>query len=108
MLTDDYRGLTKSKVTSVGTLAPKQRSMDILAALKPVPGTASHVIAGSHDLFVKADSSAIPYAESSLTVNTGHGSFRDPKAIAEIMRILRLPPVAKSGGSRRTGISRTR
>lgn len=108
MLTDDYKGLTKSKVTSVGTLTPKQRSMDILAALKPVPGTASHVIAGSHDLFVKADSSAIPYAESSLTVNTGHGSFRDPKAIAEIIRILRLPPVSKNSGARKTAVSRTR
>jgi pimeloyl-ACP methyl ester carboxylesterase len=94
-LTPDFASLMKGKVTSVATLTPKQKSIAMLADLHPVPGTATHVIAGSHDFFVSPESSAIPYAESSLTVPGGHGSFKSPQAVAEILRILRLPPVAK-------------
>jgi hypothetical protein len=33
------------------------------------------------------------FAESELIIPTGHGGFADPKAIAEIARILKLNPV---------------
>ncbi|MDB6076861.1 MAG: alpha/beta hydrolase, partial [Akkermansiaceae bacterium] len=95
-LTPDFASLMKGKVTSVATLTPKQKSMTMLADLHPVSGTATHVIAGSRDFFVSPESSEIPYAESSLTVPGGHGSFKSPQAVAEILRILRLPPVAES------------
>ena len=92
MLQPEYRGLTASKVTSIGALSPKQRSMEIFDRLPIIRGTAVHVITGSHDHFVADSSSSVPGAESSLVVPSGHGSFHHPLAIAEIRRILALPP----------------
>ncbi|MCW1924513.1 alpha/beta hydrolase [Luteolibacter arcticus] len=92
MLQPDYQQLTRGKITSIGALSPKQRSMEIFDALPLVRGTAGHVISGSRDLFVAPSSSSLPGAESSLEVPAGHGSFHHPQAIAEIKRILALPP----------------
>lgn len=92
MLQPDYKALTASKVTSIGGLTPKQRSMEIFDRLPLIPGTAGHVITGSRDMFVAPSSSSLPGAESSLEVPSGHGSFHHPQAIAEIRRILALPP----------------
>lgn len=86
-----YSNLPGSSVTSIVSLAPKQRSMEIFKDLPVVRGTASHVIKGSRDFFVSPSSSEVPGAESTLTVPSGHGSFHHPKAIAEIKRILSLP-----------------
>lgn len=92
MLQPGYKSLTGSKVTSISGLTPHQRSMEIFDQLPLVPGTAGHVITGSRDMFVAPSSSSLPDAESSLEVPAGHGSFHHPKAIAEIRRILALPP----------------
>jgi pimeloyl-ACP methyl ester carboxylesterase len=87
-----YSNLRGSEVNSVTSLAPKQHSMEIFRHLPIIPGTASHVIKGSRDLVVSTKSADIPGAESTLTVPSGHGTFHDPQAIAEIRRILALPP----------------
>jgi pimeloyl-ACP methyl ester carboxylesterase len=92
MLQPDYQTLTGGKLTSIGGLSPKQRSMEIFDRLPLIPGTAGHVITGSRDLFVAPSSSSLPGAESALEVPSGHGSFHHPQAIAEIRRILALPP----------------
>ncbi|MEK7949548.1 esterase/lipase family protein [Luteolibacter soli] len=92
MLQPAYQSLTQGKITSVVALTPKGRSMEIFDRLPLVPGTKGHVITGSHDLFVPPSSSSLPGAESSLQVPAGHGSFHNPQAIAEIKRILLLPP----------------
>lgn len=92
MLRADYQNLTQAKVTSVVALTPSQRSMTIFDRLPLTPGTAAHVITGSRDLFVAPSSSSFPGAESSLEVPAGHGSYHHPAAIAEIRRILALPP----------------
>jgi len=88
----DFNTPSSGTVNSVMSLKPKQRSMDIFRSLPIVPTTATHVIKGSHDIFVSPQSSDCPGAESTLTVPSGHGSFHHPQAIAEIKRILALPP----------------
>ncbi len=95
MLQPDYRSLTGGKITSIVGLSPRQRSMEIFDRLPLIPGTAGHVITGSRDLFVAPSSSSLPGAESALEVPSGHGSFHHPQAIAEIRRILALPPARK-------------
>ena len=92
MLQPGYESLARGKVTSVMALTPSQRSMTIFDRLPLTPGTAGHIITGSRDLFVAPSSSSFPGAESSLEVPAGHGSYHHPKAIAEIRRILALPP----------------
>jgi pimeloyl-ACP methyl ester carboxylesterase len=88
----DYAELTWGKVTSVKTLSPGQRSMKIFDQLPLVGGTAAHVITGSMDHVVQRSSATLSGAESILEVPAGHGSFHHPKAVAEIIRILKLPP----------------
>jgi pimeloyl-ACP methyl ester carboxylesterase len=87
-----YHNLPGSVVNSVSSLSPQQRSMEIFRSLPIVPGTAGHLIIGSRDFFVAPSSSDLPGAESVLKVPSGHGSFHHPQAIAEIKRILALPP----------------
>lgn len=91
LLRPDYLSLAGNKITSVATLSPEDRSTEVFGGLPLVPGTASHVIAGSRDVVVPPSSTHVPGAESFIKVPSGHGSFDDPKAIAEIRRILALP-----------------
>ncbi len=90
MLQPGYESLTKGKVSSITTLAPRQRSMEILDQLPLTPGTAAHIITGSMDFVVHRSSATVADAESNIEVPAGHGSFHHPKAIAEIIRILEL------------------
>ena len=92
LIRPEYRSLAEKKIASVATLSPEDRSTEVFGSLPLTPGTASHVIAGAHDLVVPPSSTRIPGAESFIKVPSGHGSFDDPKAIAEIRRILALPP----------------
>ncbi len=92
MLQPGYESLTQGKVSSITTLAPRQRSMEILDQLPLTPGTAAHIITGSMDFVVHRSSATVADAESNIEVPAGHGSFHHPKAIAEIIRILELPP----------------
>ena len=87
------KSLTKGKVSSLTALAPHQRSMEILDQLPLTPGTDAHIITGSMDWVVHHSSATVEGAESNIEVPAGHGSFHHPKAIAEIIRILELPPV---------------
>lgn len=88
-----YSNLPGTAVNSVSSLSPKQRSMEIFQSLPIIRGTAAHLITGSRDFFVAPSSSSLPSAESALEVPSGHGSFHHPLAVAEIKRILALPPV---------------
>jgi pimeloyl-ACP methyl ester carboxylesterase len=88
----EYAELTQSKVTSVMTLSPGQKSMEIFDQLPLTRGAASHIITGSMDFVVQRTSATVADAESMIEVPAGHGSFHHPKALAEIIRILKLPP----------------
>ncbi|HEY5894931.1 MAG TPA: alpha/beta hydrolase [Chthoniobacterales bacterium] len=92
MLRGEYNLLASGKVSSVWGLSPRRRSMEILDGLPIIPGCATHVIMGASDPIVPQSSAILPAAESTLEVPGGHGSFHQPKAIAEIRRILLLPP----------------
>ena len=93
VLRPEYRSLAGHKITSLSMLSPEDRSTEVFGRLKLIPGTASHVIIGSRDLVVPPASAArVPGARSFIKVPSGHGSFDDPTAIAEILRILALPP----------------
>jgi len=93
VLRPEYRSLAGHKITSLSMLSPEDRSTEVFGRLKLIPGTASHVIIGSRDLVVPPASAArVPGARSFIKVPSGHGSFDDPTAIAEIRRILALPP----------------
>lgn len=92
MLQPGYESLTRGKVSSITALAPRQRSMEILDQLPLTPGTAAHIITGSMDFVVHRSSATVADAESNIEVPAGHGSFHHPKAVAEIIRILELPP----------------
>lgn len=87
----EYVSLAKGKVTSVTSLAPHMRSMKILDQIPLTPGTRAHIITGATDFVVHRSSATVADAESNLEVPAGHGSFHHPKAIAEIIRILKLP-----------------
>jgi len=92
-LRPEYRSLTAPRITSVAMLSPEDYSTEVFGRLKPVGGVATHVIAGSKDKVVPPSSAArVPGARSFIKVPSGHGSFDDPTAIAEICRILALPP----------------
>lgn len=95
MLQPGYASLTQGKISSLTALAPQQRSMEILDQLPLTRGTAAHVITGATDIVVHRSSATIAGAESSIEVPTGHGSFHHPRAIAEIIRILELPPARR-------------
>lgn len=92
MLRGEYNLLASGKMSSIWGLSPKRRSMEILDGLPIIPGCAAHVIIGASDPIVPRASAILPGAESTIEVPGGHGSFHQPQAIAEIRRILLLPP----------------
>ena len=87
----EYVNLHKEKITSVTTLAPHMKSMEVLDQIPLTSGTRAHIITGSLDLVVNRSSATVADAESNIEVPAGHGSFHHPKAIAEIIRILKSP-----------------
>lgn len=91
MLQPTHTGLTKGRVSSVTGLTPKQRSMEIMDQLPLTPGTSAHIITGATDWVVHRSSATVADAESNIEVPAGHGSFHHPKAIEEIVRVLKLP-----------------
>ncbi|HEY5769053.1 MAG TPA: alpha/beta hydrolase [Terrimicrobium sp.] len=82
--------------TSIHGLSPRSRFLRILDRFPPT--APSHSIIGdrgqrdtlrSSDGVVPYSSSHVAFAESELLIPTGHGGFGHPKALAEIIRILR-------------------
>ncbi len=100
MLQPGYEALTKGKVSSITTLSPRQKSMEILDRLPLTPGTAAHIITGSADFIVHRSSATVENAESNIEVPAGHGSFHHPKAMEEIIRILELPSARRNTRNR--------
>jgi pimeloyl-ACP methyl ester carboxylesterase len=86
--------------TGIHGLSPNSQFLQALDRFRPdVP---VHSIIGdrgrgnnsnSSDGVVSYSSSHLDFAESELIIPTGHGGFADPKAIAEIARILKLNPL---------------
>lgn len=95
-----YASLGQGKITSVMTLAPGQRSMEIFDSLPLTGNTSAHVITGAMDFVVHRSSATVANAESNIEVPAGHGSFHHPEAIKEIIRILNLPPTSLNRISR--------
>lgn len=102
--TPAYVGLANGKLDGVSSLSPRQPTLRILSDLPIPPSVRTHSIIGnkgwkgplekSSDNIVPYKSSHLESAESELVVPSGHGAFKHPKAMAEVLRILRLPPVA--------------
>lgn len=88
----EYVSLTQGRVSSITSLSPRMRSMEIMDQIPIQRGTAAHIITGSMDWVVHRSSATVAGAESQIEVPAGHGSFHHPKAVAEIIRILELPP----------------
>lgn len=101
VFTPAYEALGRGRLDSVSALSPRQPTLKILADLPFPPTVQTHSIIGnrgrkgpvekSSDGIVPYTSSHLPGAASELLVPTRHGAFRHPAAIAEILRILRLP-----------------
>ena len=100
MFTPAYEELGRGKLDSIDSLSPRQPTLHILAALPFAKGVTVHSIIGdqgkpgplelSSDGVVPYSSSHIDAAASEKIVHAGHGAFRDPEAVAEIQRILKL------------------
>jgi pimeloyl-ACP methyl ester carboxylesterase len=73
--------------TSIQGLSPRSRFLQALDRFSPTIPT--HSIIGDSDGIVAYSSSHLAFAESELLVPAGHGVFADPRAIAEIARILK-------------------
>jgi pimeloyl-ACP methyl ester carboxylesterase len=100
VFTPEYAALGQGKLDSVSSLSPTQPTLRILAKLPVSPSVKVHSIIGnrgkpgpvenSSDGIVPYSSSHIEDADSELIVPAGHGAFRHPEAMAEIVRILKL------------------
>ncbi|TDU80851.1 pimeloyl-ACP methyl ester carboxylesterase [Prosthecobacter fusiformis] len=101
VFTPAYTALGQGRLDSVSALSPRQPTLRILAGL-PIPKRVkTHSIIGnrgrdgplenSSDGIVPYASSHLDGADSELVVPTGHGAFHHPAAMAEILRVLRLP-----------------
>jgi len=105
VFTPEYERLGQGKLDSISSLSPHQPTLRILADLKLPPHIHTHSIIGnrgwtgplekSSDNIVPYTSSHIDTAESELIVPTGHGAFHHPAAMAEIIRVLKLPSTGK-------------
>jgi len=91
--------LSRKKVTSVQSLRPDSPILLAMDKSPFKPGVVYHSIIGdrgkgdtlgSSDGVVDYWSSHLKGAESELIVPTDHGSYKDPKAVEELKRILRL------------------
>ena len=100
--TPAYAELGSGKLNSVSSLSPRQPTLRILADLPYAHRVTTHSIIGNRGKsgpLVDSSDGIVPYASSHLAdavsevvVPAGHGAFRHPAAIAEIKRLLNLPP----------------
>lgn len=100
VFTPEYAALGQGRLDSVSSLSPTQPTLRILAKLPVSRSVMIHSIIGnrgksgpikmSSDGIVPYSSSHIESADSELIVPAGHGAFRHPEAMAEIVRILKL------------------
>jgi hypothetical protein len=98
--TEAYAELGEGKLDSVGSLSPKQPTLQILPDLPLRYPVQLHSIIGnrgkegpleeSSDGIVPYWSSHIAEAVSEKIVPSGHAALEDPDAIAEVKRILLL------------------
>ena len=100
--TPAYAELGSGKLNSVSSLSPRQPTLRILADLPYAHRVTTHSIIGNRGRsgpLMDSSDGIVPYASSHLAdavsevvVPAGHGAFRHPAAIAEIKRLLNLPP----------------
>lgn len=95
-----YRdALWHGRLSSIDTLSPRHPMLKVLNALPFAPWVTTHSIIGdrghsgplaqSSDGVVPYSSSHLEAAASELVVPADHGAYRDPRAVAEILRILK-------------------
>ncbi len=99
--TPTYAALGSGRLDSVHSLSPKQRSLMILSSLPIQAGTTAYSIIGNRGKpgpIERSSDGVVPYWSSHLEdvasekiVPAGHGAFKHPDAMAEILRILALP-----------------
>jgi pimeloyl-ACP methyl ester carboxylesterase len=80
-------------INSITTLQSEQPVRRAVESLSPPPGFPYHTIAGAQpgretDGVVPLDSACIPGAASTLVLESGHGVYENPRAVAEVLRIL--------------------
>jgi pimeloyl-ACP methyl ester carboxylesterase len=90
--------LSRGKLTSIDTLSPQHPLLATLNALPFASWVTTHSIIGnrgrkgplerSSDGVVPYTSSHLDAAVSEVVVPTDHGAYKDPRAVAEILRIL--------------------
>ena len=90
------RVIEQSWINSITTLQSEQPVRRATESLLPPAGIRYHTIAGVQpghgrltDGYVPLDSALIPGAESSFVVESGHSIHENPRAVAEVLRILR-------------------
>lgn len=102
VFTPDYARLGTGRLDSVHSLSPEQPTLRILASLPFSKGTQVHSIIGnrgrsgpleeSSDGIVPYRSSHLEAARSEVIVPVGHRALQHPQTVAEIKRVLLLPP----------------
>lgn len=102
VFTEAYEQLGSGRLDSVSSLSPRQPTLRLLADLPFAQPIKAHSIIGnrgkpgpieeSSDGIVAYHSSHLENSVSELIVPAGHSAFRDPAAIEEIRRILKLRP----------------
>ncbi len=100
VFTPAYVALGQGRLDSVSALSPRQPTLRILASLPFPKRVTTHSLIGdrgrpgplakSSDGIVPYSSSHLESAASELVLPTGHGAFRHPAALPEILRILKL------------------
>ncbi len=95
------RALASGKLSSIDTLSPNHPVLAVLNGLPVKPEVTLHSIIGnrgdkgqlteSSDGVVPYRSSHLENAVSEVIVPTGHGAFKDPQAVVEILRIMNGP-----------------
>jgi len=94
-----FRGpLSRGRLTSIDTLSPHHAILRIMNEEPFAPWVTVHSIIGNRGHsgpLAKSSDGVVPYtsshldaAVSELVVPTGHGAYKHPRAVAEILRIL--------------------
>ena len=88
----------KRRANSVDTLSPKSRFVNVINTIPITPGVPYNTIIGDRGRGDSPNSSdgVVPYwsshmdgAQTEYIVPSGHGAHQDPKAIADVLRILK-------------------
>ncbi len=89
VFTPEYAAL--EKLDGVTALSPQDPALRLLSELPFARKVSTHSIIGKQDFIVPYSSSHLEGVESEVLVPSRHRAFRHPAAVAEVVRILKLP-----------------